>query len=227
MSTPPSVFDIFDCQKAGIEKPGDGDILCGKDKTFNLHPGNLRFRQLIEAHAPAYARADSKQNKMKITKSIVDTIQIHGSRFLEKVDGSLYWSELANAKARDKTSHALRFYCKNHPTKQPRRVSNENGTVPMTSNDTMNSTDTMMREFASLYSSPEPPSYMEVDPSSADTIRSIDLLKSNADTLRSRDTQDLNLDTLRSQDLRDIMDCAPAQLGPEDSDEIMAMTVSV
>lgn len=233
----PTVFDIFDCQVAGIDNPTDGDILCGKDKTYNLHPGNLQFRQLIEQHGPHYAVADTKQNKMAITKCIVDTIQQKGARFLEKVDGATHWTELANAKARDKTSHALRFFCKNHVVKHIRQVSNEDvAATPMAvkssgAGDTMNSTDTMMRDFAKLYTSPvaagesqQQPSLlqMEVDTSiPMDTVRSTDLsMKTATDTWRS--LQDLNLDTLRSQDLRDIMECVPAALREGDAD-IMAL----
>ena len=106
-----------------IEAPKAADILCGKDKTFGKHPGNMLYRDLIESKALDYANAVYKLDKMKLTTEIVDTmVSDYGSRFLRpigpqhsisNVDGSLWcvygWEEISLTAARDKTSHALRF----------------------------------------------------------------------------------------------------------------------
>jgi hypothetical protein len=94
-----------------IETPSTSDVLCGKDKTYENHPGNQLYRDLIVATALEYSVATSKQHKMKMTAKIVDElISGYGSRFLKRSsvdDGE--WVELTMSAARDKTSHALRF----------------------------------------------------------------------------------------------------------------------
>jgi hypothetical protein len=92
-----------------IETPAVTDVLCGKDKTFAKHPGNLLYRNLIHATAAAYAGTPTKQDKMKMTTEIVNTmLNSHGSRFLKCVAAGS-WEEISVTAARDKTSHALRF----------------------------------------------------------------------------------------------------------------------
>ena len=95
-----------------IVEPSKNDVLCGKDTTLARHPGNQKFRAKIQDELPRYLAARSKQDKMKITKSIVQYITIkQGSRFLKlqnsKDKGA--WVEIDGQAARDKVSHALRF----------------------------------------------------------------------------------------------------------------------
>jgi hypothetical protein len=119
-----------------IRTPKAADILCGKDKTFGKHPGNMLYRDLIEAKALDYASAVYKLDKMKLTTEIVATMVTEfGSRFLRPVgipniadnasstgtttaDGNasstmIGWEEISLTAARDKTSHALRFCAAN------------------------------------------------------------------------------------------------------------------
>ena len=92
-----------------IYTPNLTDVLCGKDKTYELHPGNQRYRDLITSYALQYAMATTKQDKMNMTAQIVsDLTSGYGSRFLRRADSG-GWEELRMSAARDKTSHALRF----------------------------------------------------------------------------------------------------------------------
>lgn len=104
--------------------------VCGKDKTHSKHVGNQIYRAKIEQLASQYAAATTKQGKMYITRGIVESMQCtHGSRFLRQVNtptntgsgNGVGWMELTDQQARDKTSHALRFYLKNikHREGQP------------------------------------------------------------------------------------------------------------
>jgi hypothetical protein len=69
-----------------IETPKAADVLCGKDKTFGKHPGNMLYRDLIEAKALDYAAAIYKLDKMKLTTEIVATmVNEFGTRFLRPV----------------------------------------------------------------------------------------------------------------------------------------------
>ena len=108
-----------------IGEPSDMDVLCGRDRNFAKHPGNLLYRQLVERQASAYALALTKPAKMKITKSIVHTMQTqHGSRFLRRTEASV-WETLTNIQARDKTSHALRFINNNNSSNSSNRTDDE------------------------------------------------------------------------------------------------------
>jgi hypothetical protein len=112
-----------------IPQPGPNDILCGKDKTYSLHIGNRNYKKLIDSQGSRYATSKSKQEKMDLTKYIVDVLKQSGSRFLEPVtngngndpngNGTTGWKELSDSKARDKISHALRFYAKHNNSGGP------------------------------------------------------------------------------------------------------------
>lgn len=94
------------------EEPAPFDILCGKDKTYNKHKGNMVFREMIASHQDVYAKAASKQGKMQITKDIVKALRAeHNSRFVKLNKGGK-WVEISDQVARDKVSHALRFAAK-------------------------------------------------------------------------------------------------------------------
>ena len=92
-----------------IDTPSVNDVLCGKDKTYQLHPGNRLYRKLIEEVAAHYSSYATKQDKMIMTQNIVRTMMhTHGARFL-RPDSDDQWVEITHQMARDKTSHALRF----------------------------------------------------------------------------------------------------------------------
>jgi len=113
-----------------VTEPEDNDVLCGRDKSYNRHPGNRIFKAMIVAKAELYCAARTKQEKMDMTKLIVDTLKEgHKARFLKPVkfkgvasptspsspEQSMVptsldaWEEISDALARDKVSHALRF----------------------------------------------------------------------------------------------------------------------
>jgi hypothetical protein len=113
-----------------IIHPAETDVLCGKDKTFAKHPGNVLYRNLIQAFSQVYAETPTKQEKMRMTAEIVQKMKVeHGSRFLKSVHGNHsdwgsedddgsgggggVWEEISVTAARDKTSHALRFCAAN------------------------------------------------------------------------------------------------------------------
>ncbi|GAX24184.1 hypothetical protein FisN_4Lh273 [Fistulifera solaris] len=95
-----------------FEQPALNDVLCGKDKTYGIHPGNQRFREMIESFVEVYKGNHSKQDKMKITRTIVAVMkQRYNTRFIKRVkwNGNDMWEQISDAIARDKVSHALRF----------------------------------------------------------------------------------------------------------------------
>lgn len=103
-----------DSSSATTLAPASCDILCGKDKTYNKHQGNQIFREIIVSYQDVYSQAGTKQDKMNITKEIVQNLQGEfGARFLKLHKGQ--WQEISDQMARDKVSHALRFAAKGGP----------------------------------------------------------------------------------------------------------------
>lgn len=86
------------------------DVLCGRGGSINSHPGNERFRTLVEKRKRVYLTARFKREKRLIANSIVSEIRSlkPPGRFLTKDSKSGKWKDIGDEKARDKTSQALR-----------------------------------------------------------------------------------------------------------------------
>jgi len=93
----------------GVE-PRDNDVLCGRGGNINTHPGNSRFRDLVEQRKISYIDAQFKRDKRRISQSILDDIKglTPAGRFLTRHEKDGPWREIDEDKARDKTSQALR-----------------------------------------------------------------------------------------------------------------------
>jgi len=130
-----------------VAEPDDNDVLCGRDKSYNRHPGNKVFKAVIAAKAHLYCATTTKQEKMNMTKLIVNTLKTeHGTRFLKPVKfkgvatptspsspeqsivpTSLHvWEEISDQLARDKVSHSLRFTASQRERKYYRLKFEEN-----------------------------------------------------------------------------------------------------
>lgn len=83
------------------------DVLCGRGGGTNVHPGNRRFRDLINANRRAYLKA-RKNDKPAISRSIVRTIREMNGGFLKKDEKAGLFFEIGDDGAREKTSQALR-----------------------------------------------------------------------------------------------------------------------
>lgn len=106
----PSLATMSPCSSFLIDTPSSNDVLCGKDKTYQLHPGNRLYRRLIEETAVVYSTVATKQHKMQMTQQIVATMMhTHNARFIRNLEDGEGWEEISHQQARDKTSHALRF----------------------------------------------------------------------------------------------------------------------
>ena len=93
-----------------IDDPHYHDVLCGRGGSINSHPGNERFRELVEKRKRVYLTARFKREKRLIASSIVSEIRglEPSGRFLTKDAKSGKWKDIGDEKARDKTSQALR-----------------------------------------------------------------------------------------------------------------------
>ena len=110
----PSAADAADSTAAVVPPSTEGikfysrnDVLCGRGGGTNVHPGNRRFRDLINANRRAYLKA-RKNDKPAISRSIVHTIREMNGLFLKKDNKRDVWVEIGDDSAREKTSQALR-----------------------------------------------------------------------------------------------------------------------
>jgi hypothetical protein len=82
------------------------DIFCGRDRLSHNHPGNRRFRHLINMYRDSYQTATQRDTKTLLTAEIVAAVQCYGGRFLKRQAGE--WIEVDATYAHEKVSHALR-----------------------------------------------------------------------------------------------------------------------
>lgn len=86
----------------------DGDVLFGRGKKSNNHPGNKYYRELILRVSSQYKDC-SRIQKTALSTSIVDAIHEKGGRFLTPVSSkSNLWVEMTGLALRKKTSQAMR-----------------------------------------------------------------------------------------------------------------------
>ena len=92
---------------AAASTPQINDVICGRGADARNHPGNKRFRLLINIHCDAYKNA-SKSEKTRITKMIVDEILANGGRFMKRDMSTMTWQEIDSRSCREKTGQSLR-----------------------------------------------------------------------------------------------------------------------
>ena len=84
----------------------DTDVLFGRGRGMSKHPGNARFRKLVDQHVPQYEKA-GKYEKTSIAENIVNIIKQSDGRFL-RLGKSGEWESVSDEAARNKVSHAFR-----------------------------------------------------------------------------------------------------------------------
>lgn len=114
----------------GCDSFFEWDVLCGrhnKHKHSTAHPGNQRFRSVVQSYCEEYQSTKMRCEKTRITKEVISIIQGDGGRFLKPGGIAAQWIPLNSAQVYEKVSHALRS-----AKVQPRRrsvVTNENGEI--------------------------------------------------------------------------------------------------
>jgi len=99
------------------------DVLSGRGARFNQHPGNKRFRSMLEEKKDAYV-AGTKKQKMEIAKVIVEAVYSKNppGRFLKKCSETGQWKELSRRDAADKAAQAMAYLIKGESLKVKRRL---------------------------------------------------------------------------------------------------------
>lgn len=99
-----------------IKDPGHHDVMCGRGGGTNNHPGNIKFRQLVNQHKLRYIAA-TKADKPKVARDVVHIwrAQEPPGRFLTKSSATtaskskeILWHDVGDQKAREKASQCLR-----------------------------------------------------------------------------------------------------------------------
>jgi hypothetical protein len=88
-----------------IMVPGPLDVVMGRDRLAQEHPGNFHYIDTIETYLVMYD-AMSKVQKTRLASKIVDGIHGIGGRFLKSDETG--WIEIDNKTARYKVSMAFR-----------------------------------------------------------------------------------------------------------------------
>ncbi|KAL3929377.1 MAG: hypothetical protein SGARI_004764, partial [Bacillariaceae sp.] len=78
-----------------IESPAINDVIFRLGKSYLFHPGNLMFRNLIEEVFEAHNSAESQEEKVNITWSVIDKVLIEKKgRFLGWDSRGGWWIEM-------------------------------------------------------------------------------------------------------------------------------------
>ncbi len=87
-------------------EPTDDDVLFGRGRHTNIHPGNIRFRERA-LELRSWYESFSKEEKYHVSNVLIESVKGEGHRFLERGSDGL-WHEVNGSRARKKASQALR-----------------------------------------------------------------------------------------------------------------------
>jgi hypothetical protein len=93
---------VFD----GVDLPGQNDVLLGRGRIFQDHPGSVRLRDIVNFFLEEYKLA-SKRDKKAIAWKVVEAIKGQGSRFLKR-DADDWLVEVSDENAQEKVSTTFR-----------------------------------------------------------------------------------------------------------------------
>ena len=86
--------------------PGSLDVLFGREKTSQVHPGNARYHMIITSNIELYDSTASKQGKTELALRLIREIKESGGRFLKlEKEG---WVVVDDDAARVKVANAFR-----------------------------------------------------------------------------------------------------------------------
>jgi hypothetical protein len=103
-----SVCSQQDQGSVGSLEPQPCDVLFGRGKPFQTHPGNIYFLSLIDTQRGAYDIA-GRGMKKEITSRIILLVKESSGRFLKK-ETNVGWIEVEDHVARLKASTAFRTW---------------------------------------------------------------------------------------------------------------------
>lgn len=110
-----------------VRTPTDQDVLFGRGRPYQSHPGNVNLHRLVTLHKDRY-ESSQRFDKLAIADQIVYEVKSGGGRklpgkFLRRVEGEDYWEEAPDDVSREKVAHALRGQIKQARDKQKKKSS--------------------------------------------------------------------------------------------------------
>lgn len=92
-----------------IKDPHDNDVMYGRGGGTNHHPGNKRYRKMVEDRKLEYVNS-KRLDKPLVALEIIRLwrAQTPPGRFLKLDEKTGLWHDVGDKKAREKTSQALR-----------------------------------------------------------------------------------------------------------------------
>jgi hypothetical protein len=89
------------------EQVSEWDIVVNPNgHVSDINEGSRRFHQLVKAMATPYSEQSERKFKTSLSMAVVEFVRAYGGRFVDMDDSG--WYTLTKAKAREKTSQALR-----------------------------------------------------------------------------------------------------------------------
>lgn len=116
--------DAIDPDAERVGKLNKTDILFGRGKGFQNHPGNQRMRDVIEKYKIQY-HSLKRSEKQKLIEAVYRELTEAGARFLKKVDNEDAWVKVDRPVALQKVSHTLR--CRKNVEKYVDEKSKQSG----------------------------------------------------------------------------------------------------
>eukprot|EP00934_Nitzschia_sp_Nitz4_P007836 Nitzschia sp. Nitz4//scaffold22_size323478//275928//277448//NITZ4_000580-RA/size323478-processed-gene-0.485-mRNA-1//-1//CDS//3329543156//7826//frame0 len=90
----------------GVELPTKYDVLSGKGRPIQRHPGNIHFRALVDHYMAEYSKAE-KGSKAQVGAKVFDAIKAVNGRFLTKDNTSGFWFPISDMEAMQKVIKAF------------------------------------------------------------------------------------------------------------------------
>jgi hypothetical protein len=107
--------DAIDPNAERVKKLNKYDIVFGRGRGFQNHPGNLRMREIIDKYKTEY-HSLKRQEKREMVAAVYKEIIGDGARFLKKLEDEDTWVKVDIQVALQKVSHTLR--CRKNVEKQ-------------------------------------------------------------------------------------------------------------
>eukprot|EP00980_Cylindrotheca_fusiformis_P022481 scaffold9345_cov120-Cylindrotheca_fusiformis.AAC.10 len=93
--------------------PTTNDVLFGRGKRFQNHPGNQRMRKIIRKYKKVYASQKGQHRKRLVVENAYTEIISGGARFVKKNEDNVEWEEVQMHEALEKVAHTIRYKPRN------------------------------------------------------------------------------------------------------------------
>jgi len=93
--------------------PAANDVLFGRGKRFQNHPGNLRMRKIIRKYKKIYMAQKGQHRKRLVVENAYNEIVSGGARFVKQSEEKNQWLEVMMHEALEKVAHTIRYKPRN------------------------------------------------------------------------------------------------------------------